>query len=405
MSSYPYGMYGASGGANGYSAGSFGPRVFYPWAFPPNATIVDLLPADMRHMVPDHWYRFPPMNPLWYSILGVTMIVLGTISIIGNGLVMYLMSTTKSLRSPTNMLVTNLAFSDWMMMAFNMTTMAINSFAQTWILGPLLCEIYGMWGSVFGCGSIWSLVFITRDRYNVIVRGMAAGPLTGKKAALQILFIWVYALAWTCLPFLGWSRYVPEGNMTSCTIDYLSKDFKIASYTVVYAIFVFFIPLFTLMYHYFHIVKAVATHERTLREQAKKMNVASLRANADANKESADIRIAKVAMATVGLWFMAWSPYCTLAMLGIFTNGDHLTPMVSIWGAVFAKAAACYNPIVYALSHPRYRAALFKKFPSLACGARPGSGETDYGDTRSEMSVTTGISDSASDSAHKNTEA
>lgn len=312
------------------------------------------------------------------------------------------MTSVKTLRTPTNFLVTNLAFSDFMMMAFNMTTMAINSFAQTWALGPFMCELYGMWGSLFGCGSIWSLVFITRDRYNVIVRGMAAAPLTHKKATLQVLLIWVYSFAWTFLPFLGWSRYVPEGNMTSCTIDYLSKDFKSASYTIIYAIFVYFIPLFTLVYHYSYIVGAVATHEKTLREQAKKMNVASLRANVDASKQNAEIRIAKVAMTTVFLWFMAWTPYLILAWLGILTSGEMLTPLTSIWGAVFAKSAACYNPIVYALSHPKYRQALFKKFPSLSCAAEPSE---EYGaDAKSEMSVTTGISE-ASETRERTTEA
>lgn len=252
-----------------------------------------------------------------------------------------------------------------------------------------------MWGSLFGCGSVWSLVFITRDRYNVIVRGMSAGRLTIKKSLAQVLFIWFYSVAWTIIPFFGWSRYVPEGNMTSCTIDYLSKDLWNASYTVVYAVAVYFLPLFTLVYHYYYIVCAVATHERTLREQAKKMNVASLRANADANKESADIRIAKVAMMTVGLWFMAWTPYCTLAFLGIFTDGDYLTPMVSIWGAVFAKSAACYNPIVYALSHPKYRSALFTRFPSLACGVGAVEPVVDD-DAKSEMSVATTFSDHTS---------
>ncbi|CAG7722977.1 unnamed protein product, partial [Allacma fusca] len=38
-----------------------------------------------------------------------------------------------------------------------------------------------------------------------------------------------------------------------------------------------------------------------------------------------------------------------------------------IWGSVFAKANAIYNPIVYGISHPKYRAALQKKFPSLSC--------------------------------------
>ena len=112
----------------------------------------------------------------------------------------------QSLKTPTNMLIVNLAFSDFCMMAFMMPTMAANCFAETWILGPLMCEIYGMAGSLFGCVSIWSMVMIAFDRYNVIVRGMAAEPLTTKKAAAQIFLIWAWSIMWTVLPFFGWNK-------------------------------------------------------------------------------------------------------------------------------------------------------------------------------------------------------
>lgn len=77
------------------------------------------------------------------------MVILGLISVMGNGIVIYLMSSVKSLRSPNNLLVTNLAFSDFAMMAFMMPTMAANCFHETWILGPFMCEFYGMWGMFF----------------------------------------------------------------------------------------------------------------------------------------------------------------------------------------------------------------------------------------------------------------
>lgn len=46
-----------------------------------------------------------------------------------------------------------------------------------------------------------------------------------------------------------------------------------------------------------------------MRLQAKKMNVASLRSSEDANK-SAEGKLAKVALITISLWFMAWTPVC-----------------------------------------------------------------------------------------------
>lgn len=50
-------------------------------------------------------------------------------------------------------------------------------------------------------------------------------------------------------------RYVPEGNMTACGTDYLTKDNLSRSYILVYAFFVYFAPLFTIIYSYFFIVQ------------------------------------------------------------------------------------------------------------------------------------------------------
>lgn len=82
--------------------------------------------------------------------------------------------------------------------------------------------------------------------------------------------------------------------MTSCTIDYLTKDLPSSSYVLVYGCAVYFMPLFTLIYNYSFIVRSVAEHEEALREQARKMNVSSLRANAVQQKQSAENRLAKV---------------------------------------------------------------------------------------------------------------
>jgi len=81
-----------------------------------NQTVVDKVPSDMLHMIDSHWYQFAPMNPLWHAILGFIICVLGMTSIIGNGMVIYIFTTTKSLRTPSNLLVINLAVSDFFMM-------------------------------------------------------------------------------------------------------------------------------------------------------------------------------------------------------------------------------------------------------------------------------------------------
>lgn len=84
-----------------------------------------------------------------------------------------------------------------------------------------------------------------------------------------------------------------------------------------------------------------------MREQAKKMNVSSLRSG-DQNNTSAEFKLAKVALMTISLWFLAWTPYLIINFAGIFQLVA-MDPLYTIWGSVFAKANAVYNPIVYAI--------------------------------------------------------
>lgn len=56
----------------------------------------------------------------------------------------------------------------------------------------------------------------------------------------------------------------------------------------------------------------------------------------------------QVALMTISLWFMAWTPYLVINYVGIF-EATKISPLFTIWGSLFAKANAIYNPIVYGI--------------------------------------------------------
>nr|ANN11807.1 long wavelength sensitive opsin 1 [Acmaeodera diffusa]ANN11811.1 long wavelength sensitive opsin 1 [Acmaeodera diffusa]APY20544.1 long wavelength sensitive opsin 1 [Acmaeodera diffusa] len=346
---------------------------FIPWTakrvggFGGNISAADKALPEMLHLIDAHWYHHAPLDPLWYGIQGCVIATLACISICGNGMVIYIFSTTKSLRTPSNMLVINLAISDFLMMFTMAPPMVVNCYFQTWMFGPFICQIYAMGGSLFGTVSIWTMSAIALDRYNVIVKGLAGKPFTMARAMFWIFNIWSSSLIWTVAPVVGWSRYVPEGNLTACGTDYLATDWVTQSYIISYTIFCYNLPMAVIVWAYWYIVKAVAAHEKAMREQAKKMNVATLRSG-DAANTSVECKLAKVALVTITLWFIAWTPYLVTNLTGIWQLAD-MPPLATIWSSVFAKANAVYNPIVYAISHPRYKQALYKKFPILSCGA------------------------------------
>ncbi|ROT69197.1 opsin [Penaeus vannamei] len=115
----------------------------------------------------------------------------------------------------------------------------VNAYWGTWVFGAFFCEIYAFLGSLFGCVSIWTMVFITADRYNVIVKGVSAEPLTSSGSLMRIAGTWAASLAWCLPPFFGWNRYVPEGNMLACGTDYLTESEFSKSYLYVYSVWVY----------------------------------------------------------------------------------------------------------------------------------------------------------------------
>ena len=60
------------------------------FGYPEGVSIVDFVRPEIKPYVHQHWYSYPPVNPMWHYLLGVIYLFLGVISTIGNGMVIYL---------------------------------------------------------------------------------------------------------------------------------------------------------------------------------------------------------------------------------------------------------------------------------------------------------------------------
>lgn len=68
-----------------------------------------------------------------------------------------------------------------------------------------------------------------------------------------------------------------------------------------------------------------------------------------------EVAIAKIVIGLVGSWIIAWTPYSLIALLGISGQAHLVTPFNSMLPALFAKTAACIDPFIYSLNHPKIR--------------------------------------------------
>ena len=113
----------------------------YNLVYPKGATHLDGVDKETREVIHDHWGSFPPQHPLIAHVVGIAFFVLWLINFFGNGSVCYIFLKVKSLRTPSNMFVVNLAFSDLCMMTTMGLPVIINAFTQR----------YWMWGAFGKC--------------------------------------------------------------------------------------------------------------------------------------------------------------------------------------------------------------------------------------------------------------
>ncbi|XP_026730386.1 opsin-2 [Trichoplusia ni] len=331
-------------------------------------------------MVPEHWLSYPAPPASAHTALALLYIFFTAAALVGNGLVIFIFSTTKSLRTSSNLLILQLAVLDFIMMA-KAPLFIYNSANRGFATGTLGCQIFALMGSYSGIGAGMTNACIAYDRHSTITRPLD-GRLSRGKVLLMIACIWIYSTPWALLPlFKIWGRYVPEGYLTSCSFDYLTNSFDTKLFVGCIFACSYVFPMSMIIYFYSGIVKQVFAHEAALREQAKKMNVESLRANQNASAESAEIRIAKAALTVCFLFVASWTPYGVMALIGAFGNQQLLTPGVTMIPAVACKAVACIDPWVYAISHPKYRQELQKRMPWLQIQEPDDTASTATGNT------------------------
>lgn len=350
----------------GSSSGLYMDSEYYA-QYPPGMKMTDGIPEDVMAIIHPHWTQFPPVNPLIPHFFGIIFFFLWIMSFVGNGCVIFIFLKVKSLRTPTNMFIVNLAVSDMIMMTTMGPSVTINILIQRyWIWGAFGCKLYGLTGAVCGTVSIYTMVVIGYDRYNVIVKGFSGTKISMGKAFGILLAIWTYSIGVSLPGLFGiWGGYATEGMLLTCGYDYMSEDLNNRSYILFVCFFDYFLPMILVFFYYSSIVKAVWAHEEALKAQAKKMNVESLRSNQNDKNESAEYKIAKVAVTNVLLWACIWTPYAMVVFAAGIGSKSSITPLVSQLPSFFAKLASCLNPIVYAISHPKYREALTKELPCL----------------------------------------
>lgn len=213
-----------------------------------------------------------------------------------------------------------------------------------------------------GTTSIATLTAIALDRYWAVVHPLEPlRALTAIRARLLAVGAWLYAGVFAAIPALdiGYGQYVPEGFLTSCSFDYLTDEIPPR-----YFIFIFFcagwlVPLCIISFCYTRILHIVVG-KRNIATNNQEQQLSSRHVK-EQTKRKAEVKLAVLVIIVIALFFISWTPYAVVSLLGIFGKKDAITPVTSMIPALFCKTAACINPFIYIITHPKFR----KEFQKL----------------------------------------
>lgn len=203
-----------------------------------------------------------------------------------------------------------------------------------------------------------TIAAMAAERFHTISRPLGR-RLTTRRALVIVVFIWIYSLTFSSMPLFGiFTRYVPEGFLTSCSFDYLSPDLESRAFIFTFFVAAFCVPITVIIASYIGIIYAVKKSQLNLNiPNSSKSNCDSVGAKkvAARSRQRVELKLAKIAATLIILWLMSWTPYAIVALLGIFSDQKLLTPTASMFPALFAKMASVVDPFVYGHSHPRFR--------------------------------------------------
>ena len=132
--------------------------------------VILLIPSRKRLLfkIQKVWFDWQQSSFCFLGLVGFLILIYGltiAASSYGNTLVLWIVSTTKSLQNVNNILIANLAFSDIMIALLCTPFQFYAALAQKWQLPEIMCKICPFFQCVCVNVNIFNLVLIAQDRW------------------------------------------------------------------------------------------------------------------------------------------------------------------------------------------------------------------------------------------------
>ncbi|KAM9299052.1 C-X-C chemokine receptor type 5 [Gastrophryne carolinensis] len=269
----------------------------------------------------------------------VFYILIFLVGVMGNGLVLFILTRHRRLRSNTDNILVHLAIADILMLT-TFPFSVVEALAG-WVFGNYLCKLAGFISRLnFYCSSLL-LGCISVERYLSIIHAIDAFR---KQSLVNVhvhcLCVWLFCFLLS-LPNLFIMGTQEVDNYTVCTyseIHFPSNGWWQAGRFFTHVVG-FLCPLIIMSFCYAHIVATLCTSPRPEKKRA-----------------------VRVAIVITGVFFLCWTPYNVVIIVDTLErleyigciNENHLYLTIAIT-ELLGYVHCCLNPILYAFVGVKFR--------------------------------------------------
>ncbi|KAH8342099.1 hypothetical protein KR059_012057 [Drosophila kikkawai] len=292
------------------------------------------------------WWR----QVLW-SILFGGMVIVATG---GNLIVVWIVMTTKRMRTVTNYFIVNLSIADAMVSSLNVTFNYYYMLDGDWPFGEFYCKLSQFIAMLSICASVFTLMAISIDRYVAIIRPLQ--PRMSKRCNLAIAAaIWLASTLISCPMMIFYrSEEVPVKGHSPRTVCYPEWPDGQTNHSTLESIYNILIMILT---YFLPIVSMTVTYSRVGIELWGSKTIGECTPRQVENVRSKR-RVVKMMIVVVLIFAICWLPFHSYFIVTSCYPAITEAPFIQeLYLAIYwlAMSNSMYNPIIYCWMNSRFR--------------------------------------------------
>uniref|UniRef100_W5M3S8 G-protein coupled receptor 54-like n=1 Tax=Lepisosteus oculatus TaxID=7918 RepID=W5M3S8_LEPOC len=306
----------------------------------------------------------PFLTDAWLVPLFFSLIML--VGLVGNSLVIYIISKHRQMRTATNFYIANLATTDIIFLVCCVPFTATLYPLPGWIFGDFMCKFVAFLQQVTVQATCITLTAMSGDRcYATVYPLKSLRHRTPRVAMLVSICIWIdqgsFILSTPIIMYQKIQEGYWYGPRLYCLEKFPSKMHEKA-FTLYQFLAVYLLPLLTISLCYYFMLKRVGKPVVEPVDNNYQVQVLSERTVAMRSK------ISKMVVVIVLLFTICWGPIQLFILFQSFYpnyKANYATYKIKTWANCMSYANSSINPIVYGFMGVSFRKSFKKAFPFL----------------------------------------